>query len=262
VLAAVAIVPGSPSLVPALTGPDPTGPAADLDALRAAARRVTGRLAAVAPGRWVALCTADVHDPVPLGDGGVRHTDLPVDGTYRGFGVDVRVRLHPGSVPDDVDDLMPTTLLAAAWLRTEMAPAVTVDPVLVAPTLDADGVASAARLVADMVAADPAPTGLLVVADGSTGLTPKAPGGLIDGADAVQETVDVAIAAADLDGLAALDVADCARAHVDGRAVLQIAAAVVRAAGVPGVDPESLWRGAPLGVGGHVAWWQAGSVGG
>ncbi|MBE7159991.1 MAG: hypothetical protein INR72_02000 [Williamsia herbipolensis] len=260
-LAAVAIVPGSPSLVPALTGPDTTGPAADLDAPRLAARRVADRLASAAPGRWVALCAADVHDPVPVGDTGIRCGDLPVDGTYRGFGVDVRVRLQPGAFPTDVDDLMPTTLLAAAWLRSEEAPTVTVDPVVVAPTLDAVGVTSAARVVADLLAGHPAPTGLLVVADGSTGLTPKAPGGLVEGADAVQATVDAAIARADLDALTALDVDDCARARIDGRAVLQIAAAVVRDAGAPVVESESLWHGAPLGVGGHVAWWRIGPAG-
>lgn len=261
-LSAVAVVPGSPALVPALTGPDTTGPAADLDAPRVAARGVVGRLASAAPRRWVALCAADVHDPVPLPATGIRHGDLPVDGTCRGFGVDLRVRLQPGVFPPDVDDLMPTTLLAAAWLRGEVAPAVAVDPVVVAPTLDVAGVATAAGLVASLVTADAAPTGLLVVADGSTGLTPKAPGGLIEGADAVQSGIDAAIARADLDALAGLDVDDCARARVDGRAVLQVAAAAVRTAGVHALQAESLWCGAPLGVGGHVAWWQPGSVGG
>jgi hypothetical protein len=206
----------------------------------------------------VALCTADAHDPVPLGDTGIRHGDLPVDGTYLGFGVDVGVRLRPGEVASDVDDLMPTTLLAAAWLRTETAAAVTVDPVVVAPTLDRTGVADAARLVAERVIAHEEPTGLLVVADGSICLGPKAPGGLVEGADAVQQAVDTAIATGDVATLEGLDADECTRKRLDGRAVLQIAAAVWRAGGSGAADVDSLWHGAPLGVGGHVAWWRPG----
>lgn len=256
-LAAVAIVPGSPSLVPALTGPAPTALTADLDAPRVAVRSVGERLGSVCPTRWIALCTADVHDPEPVGDTGIRHGDLPCDGTFLGFGVDVRVRLTPGTPPADVADLLPTTVLTAAWLRGETAPEVTVDPVVVIPSLDATGVATAAGLVTDLLSAESTPTGLLVVADGSTGLTAKAPGGLIEGAVAVQDAVDTAVAHGDLDAIAVLDVDDCARACVDGRAVLQIAAAVWRTALQDPPVVESLWHGAPLGVGGHVAWWQA-----
>ena len=256
-LAAVAIVPGSPSLVPALTGPAPTALTADLDAPRVAVRSVGERLGSVCPTRWIALCTADVHDPEPVGATGIRHGDLPCDGTYLGFGVDVRVRLTPGTPPADVADLLPTTVLTAAWLRGETAPEVTVDPVVVIPSLDATGVATAAGLVTDLLSAESTPTGLLVVADGSTGLTAKAPGGLIEGAVAVQDAVDTAVAHGDLDAIAVLDVDDCARASVDGRAVLQIAAAVWRTALQDPPVVESLWHGAPLGVGGHVAWWQA-----
>ncbi|WP_299574362.1 hypothetical protein [uncultured Williamsia sp.] len=249
-LAAVAIVPGSPSLVPALTGP-----AADLDAPRVAVRRLGERLARVAPTRWIALCTADVHDPEPVGDTGIRHGDLPTNGTYLGFGVDVRVRLVPGTPPAAVADRLPTTVLTAAWLRGETAPDVTVDPVVVVPSLDGAGVAVATGLVTDLLADEATPTGLLVVADGSTGLTVKAPGGLIEGAEAIQETVDTAVARGDLDAITALDVQGCAHARVDGRAVLQIAAAVWRAAGHGPPVAESLWHGAPFGVGAHVAWW-------
>ena len=100
------------------------------------------------------------------------------------------------------------------------------------------------------------PVGLLVVADGSTGLTSKAPAGLVDGAEIVQGRLDAAIAAADLDAVDALDPAECTRVHLDGRAVVQVAARVWRAGVATAPVGESLWTGAPFGVGGHVAWWR------
>ncbi|MEH3157384.1 MAG: hypothetical protein PGN29_19565 [Gordonia paraffinivorans] len=131
----------------------------------------------------------------------------------------------------------------------------TVDPVLVDPAIEGERLDAAADLIADLLTADEQPTGLLVVADGSTGLTPKAPGGLIEGAEVVQAAVDAAIAAGDLAAIAALDVAECARVRIDGRAPLQIAAQVWRRSTPRAPVVESLWRGAPLGVGGHAAWW-------
>ncbi|GAA2050153.1 class III extradiol ring-cleavage dioxygenase family protein [Williamsia deligens] len=252
-LAAVALVPGSPLLVPALTGPRDD----DVQPVRTGTLRTVSRLAEVAPVRWVAVGVADPHDPgVAPGPPGVTGPDqIPTQGTYLGFGVDVRVRLSPGQVPEGIEDAMPTAILAAAWLRGDVAPGIAVSPYVVAADADDDRLRTLAGEIARIVTADDEPVGMLVVADGSTSLTPRAPGGFVEGAPAVQAIVDDAIAAADLDALLELDAAECAGVGLTGRAALRVAALTWRAARPDEPVGESFYRGAPFGVGYHAALW-------
>ncbi|OPX15641.1 hypothetical protein B1964_08860, partial [Gordonia sp. i37] len=106
------------------------------------------------------------------------------------------------------------------------------------------------------------PVGLLVVGDGATALSPKAPGGG-ERASAVrlQKRIDTALECGDLETLADLDAQECDAEGVGGRVAWQVAAAVARASRAhtdvdpARLDPECLYAAAPFGVGYVVARW-------
>ncbi|WP_196250058.1 MULTISPECIES: hypothetical protein [Nocardiaceae] len=239
-LRAVALVPSPPLLVPELTG---SGAADSID-VRAAACDAASYLASVAD-TWVAIGVADV----------ARRITHPAAGSFTGYGVDVRVDLSDGDSASDPD--MPLPALIAGWLRGqasagEVSREITVDVELVADRGVAD---DHRRLGANLRAEfDGRGTdwGLLVVADGATTLTPKAPGSFDDRAESVQRDVDDALAAADAGALTRLDPVLCGEVGVGGLAAWQTAAGVV---GDDVVDVRTLYRGAPYGVGYFVGTW-------
>ncbi|MBT0567904.1 hypothetical protein [Williamsia sp. CHRR-6] len=250
-LTALALVPGAPLLVPELSGPG----ADDTVGVREAVLEVGRRLARSAD-QWIAIGVGDVDRradrsmTTPAAD--CVTVDRPV-GSFAGFGVDVVVSLTPDSQLEP-DRAMPTSMLIAAWLRGQVAASATV----IGHTVRADLDPSAAqRIGSDIVAGLSGSWGVLVVADGSFGLTEKAPGGLIEGAVDEQGRIDAAVATADVATLAALDPVRCAQMGVGGRAALQVAAAMWSARGAHASDPnaESLYCAAPFGVGYQVAWW-------
>jgi len=238
VLTAAAFVPGAPLLVPALAGPG----AIDVVDLRTAVLEVTRRLSGAAQ-RWVAI---GVGDPDTA--------DL-TRGTFAGFGVDEVVSLRPDGGAEPASAVMATSMLVAGWLRGQVAPSALVCP---SPVEVSTTARECARIGADLGAriADSADAiGLLVVADGSFGLSAGAPGGEIVGAGVVGDRVDAAVAAADLDAVAALGETEAAEAGIEGRAAWQVAAAVWRTAATGRCSPETLYRASPFGVGYQVTWW-------
>ncbi|WP_199443283.1 hypothetical protein [Umezawaea beigongshangensis] len=228
----VAVVPHPPLLVPELT----SGAAAETEPLRAACLAVAGELAASAT-RWVAVA-ADA--------GGPAHHTAEATGSFRGFGVDVRVSLSGGTGGDPRP--LPLPVLIAGWLR-ERAGADTVEVALVPPGLPADECAAAGRALA---ASASGPVGLLVLGDGSSRHGENAVGRPDDRAAAYDAAVHAALAAADPEALLRLDADLGAELGAAGRAAWQVLAGAVG---------DTPWRCdlaeflAPFGVGYHLALW-------
>lgn len=254
VLASVVFVPSAPLLVPQVAGPGAT----DTEAVREATR-TAGRELAAAATEFVAIGARD--DDLA--------TEIGVDGDFGRFGVPMVVTLHrPAAVavesgpsrkgpldlsPSDLplSDL-PLSMLIAGWLRAESG-IEAVEPV----TVGRDAMpADCARVGAELrrrIDAAPGRVGVLVVADGATALSARAPGGgLRPAAVDMQQRIDRALAAADTDTLAALDPAECARAGVAGRPAWQVAAALCSGRQFAS---RVAYRDAPFGVGYTVATW-------
>ncbi len=246
------LIPSPPVLVPELCGGRPTvdgeHPAAQVPAVREAVL-AAGRTLAGETLRWTVAGVA------PVGaDGEFDYVDAV--GTFRGYGADVRVALTDSALDDGLpaDQELPLPVLIAGWLRGQVAPDATAEARLIAagsPPRDCTGLG--ARLRRDLDA-EPGPRGVLVVADGATTLSTKAPGYLDPRAAGAQEGIDRALDAGDCAALAALDTTLCAELGVSGRAAYQVLAGLFGANSRPSV--ETLYRAAPFGVGYHVSVWR------
>ncbi|MEV0292757.1 hypothetical protein [Nocardia sp. NPDC050710] len=246
-----ALVPSPPILVPELgggvahsSGADPADPPA---VLRAAVLSAAGALAGVAQ-RWTVL-----------GSGAADQVIEPETvGTFRGFGVDVRVALDDVTVAPP-DPQLPLPVLIAGWLRGQVAPRAHVEAWLVAADSPADHCAELGAKLRAELDSDDVPRGVLVVADGAATLSLKAPGYLDERAAEVQENLDRALSAGDRAGLLALDPSLCAELSVSGRAAYQALAGLF---GADPTDPTVVthYRDAPFGVGYHVSVWRPGGA--
>lgn len=236
VFRAVALVPSPPLLVPELTG----GGASETDAVRRAALDAATRLGRVAT-RWIALGVADEPATVP-----------PVArGSFRGYGVDVEVGLSTDAA--QTDDRMPLAALIAGWLRGHAVPGAVVEARIVAADTDASTCRRLGHELRQRMDADDEDWGVLVVADGCTTLTPKAPGSFDDRAAAFQSGLDDALERADVSFLAGIDRDLCRELGASGAAAWQVSAAVV---GDDVVNSIPLHRGAPFGVGYFAGFWE------
>jgi hypothetical protein len=249
-IARVAVVPQPPLLVPELVaGHDP-----DAQVVRDECLAVATRLAAAASS-WVAIAVADVAEPTAVGPHAA--------GTFRGFGVDVRVRLSANDGTDPVDPAMPLPVLIAGWLR-ERAGAEQVRAWLVPPDLSpADCQEFGERLVAGSDTAFPnlarwrsasERVGLLVIGDGSHRHGERAVGRPDERAPAFDEEVHRALAAADPAALLEIDPALAGSLGAAGRAAWQILSGVI------GKDGRTWHCGhsrllIPFGVAYHLAVW-------
>ncbi|MGB7383769.1 MAG: hypothetical protein WA927_11150, partial [Rhodococcus sp. (in: high G+C Gram-positive bacteria)] len=229
-LRAVALVPSPPLLVPELTGAG----AVEAEAVRSAALEAARMLGAVAD-RWLVVVAAADRQAI---------IEPATGGSFAGFGVDVTVALSP--ISSRIDSELPLAALVAGWLRGEAAPQASIE----VRFLEASASTSdCLRFGCDMRAeldSTPEPWGLLVVADGATTLTAKAPGSFDERAEGVQQSIDDALSAADPDALTGLDRTECAELGVDALVVW------LALAGVLGEDrptARTLYRGAPFGVG-------------
>ncbi|WP_232719459.1 class III extradiol ring-cleavage dioxygenase family protein [Gordonia metallireducens] len=236
-LAAVVFVPSAPLLVPELAGPS----AFDTEPVRSAVRDALAGAASTGIDRWVVLGASD--DPVT---GRVEESG---SGSFARFGVDVRV-----SVSDRTGPRMSLSALIGAWLREWASLGPTSTWIVGRETSPAEcadiGADLGARLgqSADRI-------GLLVVGDGSTALTPKAPGGgRRDSAVALNDSIVAALGAADIGALLDLEAAPCDTEGVGGRVAWQVAAAAVESCG-SGVVAKTSYADAPFGVGYVVATW-------
>ncbi|MDG9719813.1 class III extradiol dioxygenase subunit B-like domain-containing protein [Streptomyces sp. DH24] len=236
-LVAAAVCPCPPLLVPEIAA----GAAFELDAARAACSDALGVLAAARPDRLVVVA------PAP-GDGTEHHPE-GTPGSFRGFGVDLGVRLGQGGGPDDEREL-PVSLAVAAWLleRSSGWPDVPVEGIGVGDTLAAGRCLDLGR----EVAAGAGRVALLVMGDGSACRTLKAPGYLDERAAPYDAGIARALGAADTGALAALDPALARELRVAGRAPWQVLAGAAEGARLGGA---LLYEDAPYGVGYFVAAW-------
>ena len=147
VLAAIALIPSPPVLVPHLAG----AAAGEVAAFRDAALTAAAGL----PDRWVVIgagARGDVIGP---------HSR----GTFAGYGVDVPVTLSPHA-PDTVSAL-PLCALIAGWLRGQASPAASVEVRVYATDLDGAAAMAAGRALRAEIDETETPIGVLVVADGA-----------------------------------------------------------------------------------------------
>ncbi|WP_399890003.1 class III extradiol dioxygenase subunit B-like domain-containing protein [Streptomyces sp. BBFR51] len=235
-LVAAAVCPCPPLLVPEVAA----GAAPELDAARAACVDALGVLAAARPDRLVVVGPADsagpeVHPP------GAR-------GSFRGFGVEVDVRLGAGAGASDGPEL-PYGLAVGAWLLGRIGWAdAPVEGVGVGEALDAGRCAALGR---DLAARDDR-VALLVLGDASACRTLKAPGYLDERAAPFDAAAGRALGAADVTAIAALDAVLARELKVSGRAPWQVLAGAAEGADLAGA---LLYEDAPYGVGYIAATW-------
>lgn len=227
-LAAIALTPSAPVLVPELAG----AAAAEVARFREAA------LAAVAglPGRWIAL--------------GVGPADQVIEpatrGTFAGYGADVVVALAQ-EAPAHVSAL-PLCALLTGWLRGQANPRASVEVRVYAPDHHVDAARAAGRALRAEIDQAVDPIGVLVVADGLNTLTQSAPGGYDPAAASAQVALDDALAGGDVAALTRLP------DGVIGRVAYRVLAGLVDSEPVTATE---FARGAPYGVGYFVGTWQA-----
>ncbi len=236
-LVAAAVLPHPPLLVPAVAA----GAAAQLDELRAACHKAVE-----------AVLSAEVDGVLVVGAGPRRATFGPgARGTLSGFGVPMDVGV-PGAPPSG-EPVLPLSATIGCWLLADLVvPAPTRVEVVPEDAAPHDAVALGAELVA--------PAGrwaLVVMGDGSSALTAKAPGYVVEGAAGWQAEVERMLATADVEGLAALSPTEASRFHAAGRAPWQVLA---------GAAADGTWQStllaaeAPYGVGYVVATWLRGTA--
>lgn len=235
-LVAAAVCPCPPLLVPQVAA----GAAAELDGARAACTDALGVLAAARPDHLVVVGPADQSGRGPHPQG--------ARGSFRGFGVELDVRLGPELGPAPQRPL-PASLAVAAWLleRTGWSDA-PIEGLGVGEPLEAErcietgrGIAARAERVA-----------LLVMGDASACRTLKAPGYLDERAAPFDAEAARALGAADVAALRALDAELAYELKASGRAPWQVLAGAAEGAGLGG---SLLYEDAPYGVGYVVATW-------
>ncbi|MFC9979899.1 hypothetical protein [Gordonia sp. NPDC127522] len=245
-LAAVVFVPSAPLLVPELAGPA----ASDTEPVRRAALDAVA--GALGIDRWVAIGTAD--------ESTAGLVDEPLRGTFARFGVDVPVTIDSAITDVAVTDVavtdplrrMSLSALIAGWIAERMSLGRVSVCSVGSATPPAECVAVGTRLAARLDEGSDA-VGVLVVGDGSTALTDKAPGGgRRESAVTLNDTIVAALGSADTDTLVALDPAKCDAEGVGGRVAWQVTAGLVGDRPVRAV-PD--FADAPFGVGYVVATW-------
>ena len=236
-LVAAAVCPCPPLLVPEVAA----GAAAELDAARTACTDALGVLAAARPDRLVVVGPAATAGPESYPEG--------TPGSFRGFGVDLDVRLGPDRGGPAGPEL-PYGLAVGAWLLSRAgwadAPVegLGVGEPLTAERCVEEGGAIATR--AERVA-------MLVLGDASACRTLKAPGYLDERAAPFDAEIARALGAADTAALRALDTGLARELKASGRAPWQVLAGA--AAGNPDLEGALLYEDAPYGVGYIVATW-------
>lgn len=235
-LVAAAVCPCPPLLVPEVAA----GAAPELDAARAACSDALAVLAAARPDRLVVVGPAEVSERGPYPQG--------ARGSFRGFGVDVSVRLGRGDdAPADRD--LPPSLAVGAWLLERAGfSAAPVEGLGVGERLATERCVGTGREIGAL----PGRTALLVMGDASACRTLKAPGYLDERAAPFDARAARALGAADLAAVTALDPELAHELKASGRAPWQVLAGAAEGAGLSGT---LLYEDAPYGVGYVVATW-------
>ncbi|MFJ9908532.1 class III extradiol dioxygenase subunit B-like domain-containing protein [Streptomyces sp. NPDC101152] len=235
-LVAAAVCPCPPLLVPEVAA----GAAPELDRARAACTDALGVLAASRPDLMV------VVGPAERSGRGTHAEGTP--GSFRGFGVDLDVRLGTGR-GTAAGRYLPPSLAVAAWLleRTGWSDA-PIEGLGVGEPLEAERCIQVGR----DIAARSERVALLVMGDGSACRTLKAPGYLDERAEAFDAEVARALGAADVAALKALDAELAYELKASGRAAWQVLAGAAEGTDLTGA---LLYEDAPYGVGYVVATW-------
>ncbi|WP_329440584.1 class III extradiol dioxygenase subunit B-like domain-containing protein [Streptomyces canus] len=235
-LVAAAVCPCPPLLVP----PVAAGAAPELDGARAACTDALGVLAAARPDRLVVVGPAEQSGRGPHPQG--------ARGSFRGFGVEVDVRLGPGQGPAPQGPL-PTSLAVAAWLldRVDWSDA-PIEGLGVGEPLEPERCIQTGR----KIAARAERVALLVMGDASACRTLKAPGYLDERAAPFDAEVARALGGADVAALKALDAELAYELKASGRACWQVLAGAAEGTDLGG---SLLYEDAPYGVGYVVATW-------
>ncbi|MFE1840642.1 class III extradiol dioxygenase subunit B-like domain-containing protein [Streptomyces sviceus] len=235
-LVAAAVCPCPPLLVPEVAA----GAAPELDGARAACTDALGVLAAARPDLLVVVGPAERSGRGPHPQG--------AEGSFRGFGVEVDVRLGPerGTAPERP---LPTSLAVAAWLleRTGWSDA-PIEGLGVGEPLEPERCIQTGR----DIAARAGRVALLVMGDASACRTLKAPGYLDERAASFDAEVARALGAADVAALRALDAELAYELKASGRVCWQVLAGAAEGADLGG---SLLYEDAPYGVGYVVATW-------
>ncbi|WP_333763536.1 class III extradiol dioxygenase subunit B-like domain-containing protein [Streptomyces sp. IBSBF 2390] len=235
-LVAAAVCPCPPLLVPEVAA----GAAPELDAARAACADALGVLAAARPDLLVVLGPAEQSGRGPFPQG--------TPGSFRGFGVDVAVRL--GAAPETVPEReLPPSLAVGAWLleRTGWADA-PIEGLGIGEPLAPERCVEVGR----EIGARAGRVALLVMGDASACRSVKAPGYLDERAAPFDAEVARVLGAADVAGVRALDAELAQELKARGRAPWQVLAGAAEGADLGG---NLLYEDAPYGVGYLVATW-------
>ncbi|MFF0449304.1 class III extradiol dioxygenase subunit B-like domain-containing protein [Streptomyces sp. NPDC004609] len=232
-LVAAAVCPCPPLLVPEVAA----GAAPELDAARTACSDALAVLAAARPDLLVVVGPAGQKErgAHPAG----------ATGSFRGFGVDLEVRLGAGG---RTERQLPPSLAVGAWLLDRGRWGSPAEGLGIAESLAPALCRETGREIAgraDRVA-------LLAMGDGSACRTFKAPGYLDERAAGFDALAARALGNADIGTLAGLDVSPADELKAAGRAPWQVLAGAAEGAGLTG---RLLYEGAPYGVGYFVAAW-------
>ncbi len=226
-LSAIAIVPSAPVLVPELAG----AAAAEVADLREAVIAAAASL----PPRWIAV-------GVDRCDGRFGQDSV---GTFAGYGVDVPVRLSPHA--DGRPAELPLCALVTGWVRGLAQPGARAEVRAYSRDHDAGAAVALGHQLRAEMGGTAEPTGVLIVADGASTLTPAAPGGHQPGDVEVQRSLDDALAGGDVAALSQTP------PQIVGRVAFHVLA------GLSGPAPRSakeLCRCASFGVGYFAGVWQ------
>lgn len=229
-LAAIAMTPSAPVLVPGLAGAaDP-----EVEEIREAALRAAADL----PADWIVV-----------GTGSADRVIAPATrGSYGGYGVDVAVTLSPDA--PEIPAELPLCALWAGWLRGQVNPDGRVQVQVFSSDIPAQEAVRRGRLLRAEIDRIDEPVGVLVVADGANTLTQAAPGGYDPAAERAQRALDDALASGE-----PAAVAELAAGSV-GRVAYQVLAGL---AGPSPCPARELARAAPFGVGYFVGVWAPGA---
>jgi hypothetical protein len=235
-LVAAAACPCPPLLVPEVAA----GAAPEMDAARSACADALGVLAAARPDLLVVVGPAEQSGRGSFPQG--------ASGSFRGFGVDVEVRLGPAE--DTVSGReLPPSLAVGAWLleRTGWADA-PIEGLGVGEPLAPERCIAVGR----EIGARAGRVALLVMGDASACRTVKAPGYLDERAAPFDAEIARALGAADVAAVQALDAELAYELKASGRAPWQVLAGAAEGANLGGA---LLYEDAPYGVGYVVATW-------
>jgi hypothetical protein len=235
-LVAAAVCPCPPLLVPEVAA----GAAPEMDAARSACADALGVLAAARPDLLVVVGPAEQSGRGSFPQG--------TSGSFRGFGVDVEVRLGPAE--DTVSGReLPPSLAVGAWLleRTGWADA-PIEGLGVGEPLAPERCIAVGR----EIGARAGRVALLVMGDASACRTVKAPGYLDERAAPFDAEVARALGAADVAAVQALDAELAYELKASGRAPWQVLAGAAEGANLGGA---LLYEDAPYGVGYVVTTW-------